>query len=255
MDILNILIVEDEITICNKYKKEATKYKKLNIVNSTGSSKQAISDINFFKPDAIILDLELHNGSGSGIDVLNYLQHCNYHPYVLIVTNNSSVTTHNFIRTLGADFILYKQQLDFREEYVLTFLDTQKSLIKEHIKQTTNKANITSTMNDCAFLNEIKNQFEYVGINPKHKGYDLLVDAVYISISYPSSDIYMQLSKKYKKNEDTIIRNMQYAINCAWNTTEVELLENHYKGPIKSDKGSPTLSDFIRYYANFIKKA
>ena len=60
------------------------------------------------QPDAVILDLELHRGGGSGLDFLKKVQEAalDHPPYILITTNNISAITHKTARELGADLHL-----------------------------------------------------------------------------------------------------------------------------------------------------
>ena len=46
---------------------------------------------------------------------------------------------------------------------------------------------------------------------------------------------------------------MQNAINRTWTTSDLETLTQAYTGKISSSKGSPTVTEFIFYYANKIK--
>ena len=47
---------------------------------------------------------------------------------------------------------------------------------------------------------------------------------------------------------------MQNAINAAWKHTDIDELLTHYTAKIRSSKGSPTVTEFISYYANKIKQ-
>ena len=46
---------------------------------------------------------------------------------------------------------------------------------------------------------------------------------------------------------------MQNAINRTWYTSDTEDLLKYYTARIRSDKGVPTLMEFISYYANKIR--
>ena len=55
---MEILIVEDDIDECNKYKKIIKESKRdIKLVGVTNSSKEAIKLLKKCKPDAVILDL------------------------------------------------------------------------------------------------------------------------------------------------------------------------------------------------------
>ena len=47
---------------------------------------------------------------------------------------------------------------------------------------------------------------------------------------------------------------MQNAINKAWRTTDIEDLSINYTARISSEKGVPTMTEFIYYYADKLKE-
>ena len=63
----------------------------------------------------------------------------------------------------------------------------------------------------------------------------------------------MDSTQKYGKTDSSVERAMQNAINRAWRNSDIDELLTHYKAKISSDKGVPTLTEFIHYYANKIK--
>ena len=46
---------------------------------------------------------------------------------------------------------------------------------------------------------------------------------------------------------------MQNAINRAWKTTDIDDLLRYYEARINSERGVPTSTEFIYYYANKIR--
>lgn len=60
------------------------------------------------------------------------------------------------------------------------------------------------------------------------------------------------LGEKYKKSDASIERAMQNAINRAWRTSDIDDLLTYYTARIQSQKGVPTIMEFIFYYANKI---
>ncbi len=252
MNTINILIVEDDEETRNRYINELENFENMYLINSTGSSSQAINDIKAYSPDAIILDLELTNGEGDGLDVLKYLQTCEHRPYVMVSTNNSSLSTQEIARKYGADYIKYKQQTNYSEHQVLALLNDLMNLATDSSLNGQAVKNQSSTDTTKNLLDTICTELVLVGINTKHKGFNYLRDAIYIAITSSQEDIPTELSKKYKQNPTSVIRTMKYAIESTWNNQDIECLEKHYKGRISSDKGCPTITEFISYYAQCI---
>ena len=65
-----------------------------------------------------------------------------------------------------------------------------------------------------------------------------------------TTNIYCILSEKYNKSKESIERAMQNAINRAWQTNNPKELSKYYTARIRSDRGVPTLMEFVHYYAN-----
>ncbi len=116
-----ILIVEDDVDVCQRFTQYVNTQEDIEIVAITDDATQAISDILYYEPDAVILDLELHNGTGSGLDVLSSLKGKLVHPFILITTNNCSQIIYEHARELGADYIFYKHQNGYSKKQLLTF--------------------------------------------------------------------------------------------------------------------------------------
>lgn len=257
MDELTILLVEDDAQICKNFVKCTCDNDDLMIVSITNNATKALADIKDYLPDVVILDLELHLGSGSGLDVLNGLPalQLDINPYMLITTNNSSNTTFEFARQLGADFIMSKHQQDYSEQSVLNFLKMMKSVIKSRKKSLSTASPTTEApeMHRKRITQRIITELNFVGINPKAVGYRYLIDAILIVIDKPTQNLSVIIAQKYGKTDSSVERAMQNAINQAWRKTDIDELYQHYTAKIHSDKGMPTISEFIYYYANKIK--
>lgn len=61
------------------------------------------------------------------------------------------------------------------------------------------------------------------------------------------------VARKWGKAESSVERAMQNAINRAWNMADTKELLANYTAIIKSDRGVPTLTEFIYYYAMKIR--
>lgn len=257
MEELTILLVEDDPETCKNFARCADELDNLLIVSITNNAAKALSDIQDFIPDVVILDLELHLGSGNGLEVLDGLNHLqiDIKPYVLITTNNSSNTTFEYARQLGADFIMSKHQKNYSEKSVLNLLIMMKSVIKNRRSTLSSSLLTTETpeLHKKRITNRIMSELNLVGINPKTVGYQYLIDAIHIIIKKPTQNLCTIVSQKYGKTECSVERAMQNAINRAWKKTDIDELYMHYTAKIHSDKGTPTITEFVYYYANKIK--
>lgn len=250
---LTILLVEDEEDVCNEFIKEIDEFEDVSLIGVTKDSNEAIKYICDSIPDAIILDLELHKGQGNGLLLLNNLRKMSIDvvPYILITTNNTSVVTYESAREMGADFIMSKHQADYSVKSTVEFLQMMKPFIHRRIPNTA-PAHATTELPEVKqkrILARIKAELNNVGISPKVVGYTYLVDAIQLVIKQPVQNLCTIISKKYNKTESSVERGMQNAIQKAWRTSDIEDLSKYYTARIRSDKGVPTLTEFIYYYA------
>ncbi len=257
MEELTILIVEDDPEACKRFAQSAEEYEDILIVSITNNAAKALTDIQDYLPNVVILDLELHLGSGNGLEVLNGLRNMNLdvNPYILITTNNSSNTTFEYARQLGTDFIMSKHQSDYSEKNVLNFVKMMKPVIKS--KAATFSSTMLTTESPELYKKRIKrrivSELNLVGINPKAVGYQYLIDAILLIIKKPTQNLCSIIAQMYGKTESSVERAIQNAIDRAWKQADIEDLLQHYTAKIHSDKGTPTITEFVYYYANKIR--
>lgn len=254
---MSILVVEDDEKDCKKVKRYIDELDDIDLVGITNNSDDAICYVKEFLPEAIILDLELHKGGGNGLAFLHELKEMelHYHPFVLITTYNSSEITYEYARENGADFIMGKHQSDYSPEGAVEFLRMMKSTIFSKIQSESPEHETTESpkQKQKRIVNKIHREFNLVGINPKHIGYQYLTDAVQLVMDKPTHNLCSILGTKYGKTEASIERAMQNAINKAWRTSDIEDLLKYYTAYVNSEKGTPTITEFIYYYADKIK--
>lgn len=251
---LRILIVEDDVNICNTFQSLIENEPGLELVGITNNSKKAVSLIEDCLPNAVILDLELHVGGGNGIEVLQDVSnlHLPIIPFFIVTTNNTSSVTYEMARSLGADFIMYKHEEGYCERKVIDFLNTMSMVI---LKNTKTPLIVNETPSDLTrkLTHYIHSQLNAVGISSKVKGYTYLTDAILLIYNDDTYCICNKIASVYNKSESSVERAIQNAINKAWHTTDIDSLLKYYAGPIHSQKGVPTITEFIYYYARLMK--
>lgn len=253
---LTILLVEDDPNECNAIVKELDNYiDDFELIGVTNNSEKAYEYITTDFPDAIILDLELNQGGGNGLSLLERIQSSEVtkKPFVLVTTNNISTVTHQIAREWGADFIMTKNQIDYSAKMVLDFLKTTKSVILNRKTSIDTQISESPTIKAKRIEKTINNELLKIGINPKNKGFTYLSEAIKLVINGESYNLCQIIGEKNSKTESSVERAMHNAINKAWNTQDIEILLAYYTAPIKQTKGVPTLNEFIFYYANKVK--
>lgn len=256
---LGILILEDDYSAAKALEDQINNTGDLNLIEITSDSKTAINIIKSRKPDIIILDIELHNGIGSGFDVLEWLKNADLckRPYILITTNNSSNIIHDKIRMLGGDFIMSKRQPNYSAQSVISHIRLMSDVIlgREDSLFANSSYCIPCSYDDRHKKKLIMSELDAVGIRHSHKGYNYLAEAIFITLEHPVQTAYSIIAKNNNKSVSSIERAMQYSINCAWKSCHIDTLKEHYSARIHSDNGAPTITEFICYYSDKIKNA
>lgn len=255
-EIYKILILEDDLDERIQFENVSKETEKIEIIGNTADATEALNIAVAQKPHAIIIDLELHDGIGNGLQFLSDLRNssCKNKPYLLVTTNNSSHTTHDAARSFGADFILTKYEKDYSAAYVLNFIKMMLSTLGKERSDTSkscedNKLSFHD-IPESELIEFIRNEIIRIGISPKAVGFKYLVDAVLIKLIDSHANIYKTLGPKYKKSDPSIERAMQYAINIAWRTGDPDDLLKLYTARINSDRGVPTIMEFVYFYVS-----
>lgn len=258
---MRLLLIEDDELQCNAFKKYVDGIENACFVGITNSSNDALEYVKEYIPEGIILDIELHNGQGSGIEFLERVQKyiTEFKPIIVVTTNSSSPILYNKLHDEGADLIFYKQQTDYSIKLVISeLLSLRKSLYKYNNLNNRNKDIMIETPADyeAKVSNKINVELDLIGISSHLKGRIYLYDAILFLIKTNDNNEspFNYLANKYKKSSSSISRVMQTAINYAWRTSAPEELEAYYTAKINYHTGVPSPTEFIYYYANKIKK-
>lgn len=255
---INLLIVEDDKNTTNEYVANLKHFDNFYLVGTTNSSDVAIEKVKNYYPHAVILDLELHQGTGNGLLFLKELSELGLKskPFILVVTNNISNVTHSIARNLGADFVMTKNQNGFNCKMVLEFLG---SIAESTLASGLSSPNATKIAESITYSENLKEkistELDLIGISPKLKGRQYLADAIEITCSQRVTNLCSIIAKNYSKTDASVERAMQTAINHAWRNTDIESLERYYTTYINPQKGVPTVMEFIYYYSSKIKKS
>lgn len=255
--LMTILLIEDDVIACKELKDYIETSEGLTLLGVTSDSNAGIEMVQSLLPDVIILDIELHHGTGNGIMFLAGLNNLplSRRPYILVTTNNSSNVTYESARQLGADFIMGKYKADYSAQYVVEFLRMIQHTILSSRRETAPQLDTVESreQQQKMLLKRVHRDLDLIGISPKNIGYKYLTDAILMTIENPTANLSRQIAEKYKKSDASIERAMQNAINRAWRMSDIEELLSLYTAKIHSEKGVPTILEFVHYYANKIK--
>lgn len=256
---IKLLLVEDDIDECNIYKNISNKRNDIDLVAVTNSSTKAIEYLKCYKPDAVILDLELNKGEGSGFDFIENVskQPISKMPNIVVTTNVYSDSVYDFCHKNKIDFIFYKKQVNYSQEKILDTLLLLSGYESNKLAEY-NEYDEGDKSEENKILDKINKELELIGVSSHLQGKKYLCDAIYFVIKSGESNskisITQHLVGKYKKSSSTINRAMQNAILHAWRISSLEDLTTYYTARINYETGVPTPTELIYYYADKVKK-
>ena len=270
--ILNLILIEDDKKDCailfwhdSKKVKKFTRYIKtrddVNLIASTDSDIEGLELIKKHLPDVIILDIELHNGTGNAnsFSLIEELQRLKLSkkPKIIINTVVSSNTIYDYLHSRGVDLIFYKKQSNYSIENVINTI----VLLSDYSEDTSYTGNIVvqdTEENEVKISSLINNELNQIGIGLHLQGRKYLHDAILYLITNANESEHISavqhLTATYKRSSSTISRDMQNAILHAWRVSSLEDLETYYTAKVNYETGVPTPTEFIYYYADKIKK-
>ena len=254
---LTVLLVEDDQEECMAFVQVIDRADDIRLIGVTNNENKALEYVVDQLPDAVILDLELHCGIGNGIAFMEALKEkrMKVSPYILVTTHNISRMTHERVRQLGVDFIMVKSEEDYSAKTAVEFLRSLKKTIQNMKKRAQAKS---LSADDSPFdirkrqENRVAAEIDRIGISPKATGRKYIIDAIMLRIEDRPNQL-KAIANKYAKTDASVERAMQNAINKVWNTIQSEDLSLHYTAHIHSEKGVPTVTEFVCHYANKIK--
>ena len=258
-----LLLLEDDVAECQKFKNCEKSRSDIRIVGMTGSSEEGLKLLKTHLPEGVILDLELHKGNGSGLQFLSEMkeQKLSFRPLVIITTNTFSNIVYDHVHSQGVDIVFYKKQPDYNVEMVVnTMISLRKSLYA--VASSGVPSDLSSIESpECTrarIAERINSEFNQIGIGVHLKGRKYLFDAIFKLLNCEEGEsihVINQISNEQKIDASAISRAMQTAINNAWKNSSINDLEIHYKAKVDPNRGTPTPTEFIYYYADKIRNS
>ena len=96
-EVIKLMLVEDDIEICDSYRQALKDNQKMMLCYETDSEQEALGYVKSHNADVIILDLELREGDG-----ISFLEELKTEgrpkPFVVVITNTISNIILNLVR-------------------------------------------------------------------------------------------------------------------------------------------------------------
>lgn len=258
---MRLLLIEDEVSECIKFKDCADRRTDITLVGMTDSCDEGVAMVKSLLPEGVILDLQLIKGSGSGLRFMELLSETElaFRPIIVVTTSNQSKVVYNRIEELGADWFFCKAQSDYNEDFVIQTLLSLRGAL--HAKQgegaPADRKFIESPEERSTRVHKrIDAEMDLIGLRARLKGRGYLSEAIYLQIisAKETGSVIDQVALKHRLAYGTVAKVMQTAINNAWDNAAPGELQAHYTAHVSVKTGVPGPSDFIHYYADKIRK-
>ena len=130
---MSILIIEDDEFECQKFKSYIETQENVKLVGMTNSSDKGLEIFKTYLPEAIILDIELHKGQGSGIEFIEQAKKfmTEFRPIIVVTTNASSSILYDKLHEEGVDLVFYKKQTDYSPKLIISSLLSLRETLRK----------------------------------------------------------------------------------------------------------------------------
>jgi len=259
-----LVLIEDDVSACRAFMDCANSRTDVVFAGMTGRSDEGLEHVKTKLPEAVILDMELNLGAGSGLDFLEKFQktELSFRPIIVVTTRNRSEIVLERLHEFGVEWVFSKKQQGYSPEMVLNHLLTLRPYL--HTVRGNGAACALQTLEtpeelENRIFQRIDAELNTFGISVRLKGRKLVKEAIYLLLNKDEKDpdtVFHILAKTHKTHYNNVVRNIQTAIDDAWrNHDDIDVLLKAYTAPVRKDSGSPSPTEFIYFYADKIHKS
>ncbi len=260
---MKVLLIEDDLSEVERYRSYFDTQDDITLVGTTGSAKTGLLLVQRHYPDAIILDLELDEGSG--IQFMPQLRRLElpFRPYVLVTTWTSEYRTLQKLKDDGVGFVQLKSRPGYKEygpQMVTELLRELRAYIHcdpDHPEPGIRHVDSPAEL-EKLWTRQIKEVMGRLGITSGLVAHNYFAMTICLTARYieehgemPVLDkhIHPVVDRHYGLRPGSTEKSMRAAIEKAWKETDPETLAREYTQYVSPEKGKPELKDFIIYYA------
>lgn len=245
------LIVDDNDEIRQELKCACEKHEQIEVIDVAKDGVEAITKIQEFNPDVVVLDIVMPVLDGYG--VLEFFKNNKYKPKFLIY---SALSMDEFVFKAfqyGADDYIAKPcQPEHLCKRMLS-LTAKNPVDKLAVLE---KAEIKNNYRAKTLDERITSVFLTVGIPAHIKGYQYLREGIKMAVENPvvinsiTKQLYPSIAQKYETSASKVERAIRHAIEVSWNRGKIENINTLFGLKVYSAKEKPTNGEFIALVAD-----
>lgn len=248
------VMIVDEKEALDEYRRLMDRHRMLCLVAESSDEKEALEMLLEIPVDALILDLEIQNGSG--ILLLEKLQMQNIEkPFVEVVTNVVSKQMYEPLRKMGADYICSKSAIHNMLDIPLSILEICAPYRKKCAPGAVVLREEKEVYMAGIYRHRIQCRLKELGFSFRLRGTAYLEEGIlYMALSghtdiSATKELYPYIAEKFDTNAGNVERNIRVAIEKVWTLNELEQIRRFYDEDWGVKSGRPTNIKFMRYIA------
>ena len=267
---IDVIIIEDDYTICKEYAEAIAKESDIFLMKTTNNSVDAVELIKQHAPDVVILDLYLGDG-GYGDDILTKiraLENAITQPGVAILTDNQNKNLRAYYtKFMGAD-ALFTKHIAFTGAEITDIIRKTYDLIQKCGVNAPGGVRDIERIRPQSPIEKIRQVEDAISarlekdgmLSGRFIGKAYLIDLIILAIqnggmsNYILKDNFQIVAEKHKTTPSKVHRNLYNAIHATYDfvvTSEFELDNTPFKRPEKQR----TPMSIIYYYAEIFRNA
>ena len=239
MEKINILMIDDNVSLINMVKEYFSNNENVNIVLEAHDGFEGIEVIENHKNDFDLIVLDLIMPRKDGIYVLDEMKKRGINKKVIVATSYNAAEVIREVSEYGVNYYILKPfELTDLERRIYDI--SNKKIEEKSIDFYNSNIQVSITK----MLHEL-------GIPSHIKGYQYIREAVNIIFNNPeviggiTKELYPELAKKFNTTVSRVERAIRHAIEVSWNRGNLDFMEELFGYSVDIDKAKPTNSEFI----------
>ena len=225
--------------------------KNINVMRMDMNFNQVRGFINRKRNCVIFLIVE--ESKGKAMNMLHNIYNNTYNtPYIISVFRTSRERFLEHVKTCGIFKLFCVKSKDYDDKKVIEWVEKICNYISMNSVFPFSQSYANSYVRS-----KICQKLENIGMTCYLTGYKYIVDAIELYMKnlnfYITSDIYKELSQRYKTAAANIDRCMRHAIEVVWRDTSFGCLEKNYPDSTKIYEERPSVLEFVKCLAEDIK--
>ena len=256
MAMLSVAIADDNERMVEMLDSIVKKDDEIRIVGKANNGEDVYHMIKEKEPDVVLLDLIMPKMDGlSVMERINHDQTIKKHPKFIVISaiGQERITEDAF--SLGAYYYIMKP---FDNETVLNQVRAMKNDNSSHFPQSIrNQREETLKLDNLE--NDVTDMIHEVGVPAHIKGYHYLRDAIIMVIEDQemlnsiTKILYPTIAKRNQTTPSRVERAIRHAIEVAWSSGNMDIINSLFSYTVSTGKGKPTNSEFIALIADKIR--